>query len=130
MPRKNEGECTLRECKDGWIVDLTGEVDLYRSGQIRKQFEQVLNKKPKGFLVNLVKVSYMDSSGLATLIEAFQIAKKKGIFFGLLGVNATLKGLFEITHLEKVFQIYRTEEEALEALDKGLPLADEGSDLL
>jgi anti-anti-sigma factor len=55
----------------------------------------------------------MDSSGLATLIEAFQISKKQGTFFGIFGVSATLQGLFEITRLEKVFSIFKDEAEAL-----------------
>jgi anti-sigma B factor antagonist len=117
MPRKSEIVVQLREINDAWIIDLTGEVDLYRSPAVRKKFEEVISKNPKRFFVNLIKVSYMDSSGLATLIEAFQISKRKGIFLGLYGVNTTLKGLFEITRLEKVFNIFLTEEEAL----KGMP---------
>lgn len=110
---KNNIEISIRQIQDSWIVDLSGEVDLYRSPAVRKKFEEIFSKSPKRFLVNLKKVSYMDSSGLATLIEAFQISKKKNVFFGLFEVSATLQGLFEITRLEKIFNIYKSEAEAL-----------------
>ena len=99
--------------RSGCVVDIGGEIDLYHSPMVRKKFEEVLSKNPKRFLVNLLKVSYMDSSGLATLIEAFQISNKKGTSFGLFGVSGTLRGLFEITRLEKVFNIFKDEDEAL-----------------
>ncbi|MBI1869850.1 MAG: STAS domain-containing protein [Chlamydiae bacterium] len=116
MAKRSEIEILTREVDQAWIVDLGGEIDLYQSPQVRKKFEGVLAKNPKRLLVNLTKVSYMDSSGLATLVEVFQITKKKGIVFGLFGMNTTLKGLFEITRLEKVFSIYPEEAQALKGL--------------
>ena len=115
MPRRDEIEISARELEGAWVIDIAGEIDLYRSPAVRKKFVEILGKKPRRFLVNLKKVAYMDSSGLATLIEAFQTCKKLAIFFGLFGVNSTLRGLFEITRLEKVFHIYNEEAEAIEA---------------
>src|SRR5574341_636628 len=114
MPRKKEIEISVRELGGSWVIDLGGEIDLYRSPAVRKKFEEVFTKNPKRFFVNLLKVTYMDSSGLATLIEAFQISKKNGTFFGIFGVSGTLQGLFEITRLEKVFSIFKDETEALQ----------------
>ncbi len=116
MPKKNEIEILVREVNGSCIVDLGGEIDLYRSPIVRKRFEELLHKNPRKLLINLKQVSYMDSSGLATLIEAFQIAKKKNVFFGLFAVSTGLQGLFEITRLEKVFQIYKDEIEALKGI--------------
>lgn len=113
MAKKAGFEVSCRDLGDAWIVDLGGEVDLYCSPIVRKHFGEIFEKRPKRFLVNLKKVSYMDSSGLATLIEAFQISRKHNIFFGIFGMNATLQGLFEITRLEKIFNIFKEEEEAL-----------------
>jgi anti-sigma B factor antagonist len=119
MPKRSEIVILIREVGNSHVVDIGGEVDLYRSPMVRKNFAEVFAKNPKRFLVNLSKVTYMDSSGLATLIEAFQISQKKGTFFGLFGVNVTLRGLFEITRLEKVFKIFNDEAEALQ--DRSFP---------
>lgn len=113
MARKEGFEISSRALGEVWIVDLGGEIDLYGSSSVRKKFEEVLKTKPKRFLVNLKKVFYMDSSGLATLIEAFQISRKQGIFFGIFGLNSQLQGLFEVTRLDKVFSIFQDEKEAI-----------------
>lgn len=116
MPKKDEIEILIRDIEGSCVMDLGGEIDLYRSPVVRKKFDEVLHKNPSRLLVNLKKVSYMDSSGLATLIEAFQIAKKHNVGFCLFAVSATLQGLFEITRLEKVFRIYKDEADALKGI--------------
>ena len=63
-------------------------------------------------VVNLNGVSYVDSSGLATLVEMLKRTRTYGGKMRLSDLASKVKSLFEITKLEKLFEIYSTEEEA------------------
>ena len=113
MLKKDSLNILSRQVDQAWILDISGEIDLYGSPQVRKNIEEALSSKPRRLIINLIKVAYMDSSGLATLIEAFQHTKSKGIAFALFGVGPHLKSLFEITRLDTIFRIYSDEAEAM-----------------
>jgi anti-sigma B factor antagonist len=66
-------------------------------------------------VVNLLNVAYVDSSGLATLVEAHQKIKSAGGKLKLTNLSPKVKGLFEITKLEKLFDIQPNEEEAVKS---------------
>ena len=95
-------------------VAIEGEVDLNSSPQLRKVFTELAEKGTQKILVNFSKVSYIDSSGLATLIEMMQRLKKGEGKMCLVNMSDKIKSLFEITKLDKLFAIYRTQEEALQ----------------
>lgn len=97
------------------IVSISGEVDLNSSPQMRKLFDDLIAKKASKIIVNFKKVSYIDSSGLATLIEMMQRLKKNQGLMCLVEMSDKIRSLFEITKLDKLFKIYRTQEEALTA---------------
>ena len=71
----------MRTIGDLVVYDLDGEVDLYRSPEVRKGLLDLVSETPKKLAVNLSRVSYIDSSGLATLIEAFQKNESGRRFF-------------------------------------------------
>ena len=64
-------------------------------------------------LVDLSGVKYIDSSGVASLVEAFQVAKKKGQTFALVSVNASALRVLELARLDKVFTIHENLADAL-----------------
>ncbi len=72
-------------------------------------------KKPQVLVVDLEKVTYMDSSGLAVLIEAMQNVQKYGGKFALATVQESVKHIFEIARLDQVFQIFDHVDTALAA---------------
>ncbi len=94
-------------------VAIEGEVDLNSSPQLRKAFNDLIDKGSSKIIVNFAKVTYIDSSGLATLIEMMQRLKKDQGRMCLVQMSDKIKSLFEITKLDKLFAIYRTQEEAL-----------------
>jgi len=67
----------------------------------------------KKVLIDLSGVTYIDSSGLATLIEMFQRLKKIGGKLRLSSMNEKVKNVFEITKLYKLFEVFDTREAAL-----------------
>lgn len=108
-------QITQTKHNDYVLVNLEGEVDLNSSPQLRKIFNEILDKGATKIVVNFAKVSYIDSSGLATLIEMMQRIKKGDGRMSLVQMSDKIKSLFEITKLDKLFSIYRTQEEALAA---------------
>ena len=94
------------------IVLLTGDVDLSCSPDARKTILDCL-ESANDTLVDLSEVSYIDSSGVASLVEGYQTAKKKNLKFGLLGVSAPAMSVLELARLDKVFPIYNDIEECL-----------------
>lgn len=95
------------------VCRIAGEINLETSPELRKVCSQVIESGEKNVIVNFKEVGYIDSSGLATLIELFQKIKDKGGNLRLCSLVSKVKGVFELTKLDKVFKIVPTEEEAL-----------------
>ena len=94
------------------IITIEGDVDLYSSPKVREKISALTEKKVPVIMINLQGVKYMDSSGIATFVEGFQNIKKykgKLIFYNL---QTLVKDIFEMTKLEKVFEIYDDESMA------------------
>ena len=96
------------------IIDVNGEVDLYSSPMLREYiFKTIKQQKPEQLIVDLTDVTYTDSSGIATLVEGLQMAQNYESAFKLVGLSETVLEVFQLVRLERVFDMYPTEEEAL-----------------
>jgi anti-sigma B factor antagonist len=91
------------------IIGLEGDVDLSCSPDARKSILDVLQAN-NNLLIDLGKVSYIDSSGVASLVEGYQTAKKKSLKFGLVGVSDAAMSVLKLARLDKVFPIYDSVE--------------------
>jgi anti-sigma B factor antagonist len=92
--------------------EVKGDIDINSSPGIRDAFEKGVKEKFMKVVVNLSSVSYIDSSGLATLVEMLKKTRLYGGKLRLSNLAPKVKSLFEITKLEKLFEIFETEEEA------------------
>ncbi len=97
------------------VLSLEGEIDLHVSPQISTSLAAMTRKKPAKLVVDLSRVSYIDSSGLAVLIEAMQNVGAYGGKFALAGLQEGVRPIFEIARLDQVFQIYPDTAAALAA---------------
>lgn len=88
------------------VLPLEGEIDLHVSPRIAASLHALVAAKPKQVVVDLSKVSYIDSSGLAVLIEGMQNVAAYGGKFALAGLQETVRPIFEIARLDQVFQIF------------------------
>lgn len=95
------------------IVEVVGDIDLPRSSVFQEELMVLIEKKPGRIIVDLSGVPYMDSSGLASLVKLLSRSRKKGIPVSLAGLTERVRSLFEITRLEKVFEMHATIAEAL-----------------
>jgi anti-sigma B factor antagonist len=98
------------------IVALSGEVDLHHSPELREVLARHASERRAALLVDFTEVSYIDSAGLATLIEYLQKALKYGGQLALIGVGSRLRPVFELARLNDVFAIHPTVSEARAAL--------------
>lgn len=94
-------------------MQLEGEIDLHVSPEVAESLRSMVAKKPKVLVVDLAKVTYFDSSGLAVLIEAMQKVQEYGGRFALANVQESVKHIFEIARLDQVFQIFDHVDSAL-----------------
>src|SRR5882757_720305 len=88
------------------VLPLKGEIDLHVSPSITASLNAMIAKKPEHLVVDLSDVSYIDSAGLAALIEAMQKVEDYGGKFALAGLQETVRSIFEISRLDQVFQIF------------------------
>ena len=97
--------------KEGVVVfQVNGEINISTSPELKRLYEKQPAKK---LVVDLEKVSYIDSSGLATLVEILKKTRSQGGSLGLSGLSAKVKSLFEITKLDKLFLIANSQDEAV-----------------
>ena len=98
----------------GTILDITGDIDLAHSPAMRKALLQEIKEKktPKVFL-NLEKVRYIDSSGIASLVEGLKASRDMGSRLILYGLSKTVREVMELSRLQKIFEIHESEAQAL-----------------
>ncbi len=95
---------TVSEKNDETVVYLSGDVDLERSPDARKVLLESVDKG-HNVLVDMSAVEYIDSSGVASLVEALQASKKRNLDFSLTQVSEPALKVFRLARLEKVFNI-------------------------
>jgi anti-sigma B factor antagonist len=96
------------------VVSVAGEVDLYSSPTLRHEIVHWTRKKIRSLIVDLGAVTYMDSSGIATLVEGHQLTKRYGGRFRIARPGPPIREVLGFAHLDKIFRIFGTVEEALE----------------
>lgn len=93
------------ELPDGIVLAPSGEIDLARSPAMRAQVAEAMKRSPKRLVIDLAGVPYMDSSGVATLVEALQSTRKIGAKLLLCGLTPRVRSILEISRLDTVFSI-------------------------
>src|ERR1051325_7181054 len=98
------------------VIALGGEVDVYTSPRVQEEIVNLLNGGTHKLIVDLTGVEYLDSTGLGVLIGGLKRARERDGDLKLICDNVRILRIFEITGLTKIFDIHRTEAEALEKL--------------
>ncbi|MEC9374352.1 MAG: STAS domain-containing protein [Planctomycetota bacterium] len=106
-------EVAIDNRPDGAILRPVGDIDLSRSPSFRERLRTVFDRKPKRVVVDLHDVPYMDSSGVATLVEALQIARRARTPLVLVNLQDKVRSVFEIARLDSVFDIAQDVDSAL-----------------
>jgi len=102
----------IRHVGDTAVVSFRGEVDLEHSPAAREVLLSCV-RTGRNLAVDLSGVEYIDSSGIASLVEAFQESRKRGSRFCLVAVSPSALRVFELARLDRVFTLHDSVEEAL-----------------
>lgn len=105
----------IREEAVGVVVAFDGDVDLQTSPEARKVLLDCVGQG-KSIVVDLSKVGYIDSSGVASLVESFQSARKGGRNLVLASVSEGALRVLKLARLDKVFTICDSVEDGLTAI--------------
>lgn len=103
---------SIREDRGAIIVTLTGDVDLESSPRARTILLDCVNKH-RTVLVDMSAIAYIDSSGVASLVEAYQSARKVGCKFALVSVSEAALRVLQLARLDRIFSIHPTLDDAL-----------------
>src|SRR6201984_2630355 len=95
------------------VLPLTGEIDLHVSPVVTASPTAMIEKNPPRVVIDLSDVTYIDSAGLAALIQAMQKVEAYGGKFLLAGLQETVRSIFEISRLDQVFRIFPDTDAAL-----------------
>ena len=97
------------------ILPLEGEIDMYVSPRIATELRALIKDKPEKLVIDLSEVSYIDSSGLAVLIDGMQkVEAYRGKLY-LVGMHETVRIIFKTSRLDQTFRIRRNVADALAA---------------
>ena len=94
------------------ILALEGDIDLYQSTAVKEKLTELIDRKTERILVDLTRVNYIDSSGLALFIECLQRIGEYSGRLGLFGLQPTVRHIFDIARLDQVLHIYPDEATA------------------
>jgi anti-sigma B factor antagonist len=103
---------SIREAGEVKIVEVEGKVDLSTSADLRRALFAILVDAPK-LALNLAAIRYIDSSGIAILIEVLKDAQRLKREFVLFGLSPAVEEVFRLTHVMRIFQVFNTEQEAI-----------------
>jgi len=96
------------------IFDLSGDIDFANSPEVRQSvLREIQEIRPARVVVNLTEVRYIDSSGVASLVEGLRASRDLGSRFILFGLSTAAREVLQLSRLLKVFEVYDSEDEAL-----------------
>lgn len=88
------------------VLQIKGEIDLHESPHLKQAFDPFVKKKLPRVMVDFTGVSYVDSSGLAVLLEAMQRVQGYGGQFAIYGMRENVRGIFDLARLDQIFRIF------------------------
>ena len=109
-------QINIRHVGQGSVVEPVGDVDMSSSPQLRETILELLEERSGvKIVVNMEKVDYIDSSGIASLVEGLKLARRRKARLCLAGLNEGPRYVLQLTRLLDVFEVHSSESDALGA---------------
>jgi anti-sigma B factor antagonist len=102
---------------DSYVISLAGEVDLYTAPEFKQQLLEVIGQGGKQVIVDFTNTTFIDSTTLGVLVGGVKRLRTNGGQLSLVCSDRNITKIFEITGLDRVFQIHATRDEAVAQLD-------------
>jgi len=107
-------QISVRRSNTTTIFDVSGDIDFANSPEVRESLlREIREIRASRVLVNLTAVRYIDSSGVASLVEGLKASRDYGSRLILFGLSIAAREVLQLSRLLKVFEVYDSEEEAL-----------------
>ena len=97
------------------VIKLEGEVDVYTAPQLKQQIINMLDNNIIHIIVDLTDVEYLDSTALGVLIGGLKRLRERDGSLDLVCPNPRIRRIFEITGLDRIFDIHQSGDDALNA---------------
>ena len=105
-------DIAIADYRGSKLITVSGDIDMHSSPALREQLISQINKKVSVVLVDFNNVSYIDSSGIATFVEALKHMKSYSGSLRLFGLPGGVREIFSFSKLDKVFEIFGDIEDA------------------
>ena len=102
---------------EAYVISLGGEVDLYTAPEFKQQLLEVIEQGGKDVVVDLTNTTFIDSTTLGVLVGGVKRLRTNDGRLSLVCSDRNITKIFEITGLDKVFEIYATREDAISSLE-------------
>jgi anti-sigma B factor antagonist len=104
---------------EAYLISLSGEVDLYTAPEFKQQLLDVIGQGGKEVVVDFTNTTFIDSTTLGVLVGGIKRLRTNDGRLSLVCSDRNITKIFEITGLDKVFEIYATRDEAISSM--GVP---------
>jgi anti-sigma B factor antagonist len=105
---------SARRVDKATIFDVSGDIDMANSPELRKAIlHEIRDARTSRVVLNLSGMKYIDSSGVASLVEGLKASRDMGSRFVLFGLSASAREVLQLSRLLKVFEVRDNEEQAL-----------------
>jgi anti-sigma B factor antagonist len=101
---------------DAYVISLAGEVDLYTAPEFKQQLVEVISQGGKNVIVDFTNTTFIDSTTLGVLVGGVKRLRSSDGQLSLVCSDRNITKIFEITGLDRVFDIYPSRDKALETI--------------
>ncbi len=109
-------QISVRRIDKTAIVEVAGDIDLSSSPEVRKiLLRELRESRTPRVILNMERVKYIDSSGVASLVEGLKASRDAGSRLLLFGLSPIAREVLQLSRLLKIFEIYENEQQALRA---------------
>lgn len=98
---------------DVHVLELAGRIDSHSASTLRSELTQLINLRPANIVVDLEHVSFIDSSGLAILVQGLRTCRERGGSLCLSNPQHPVRLIFELTRLDRAIDIFPNHTEAI-----------------
>ncbi len=109
-------DIAVRKFEENYVIDVAGEVDMYHAHRLKDVVAVMMKKEVCIFILNLKKVTYMDSSGIGALLAINAMLAHEGMAFRIVNVARPVMRIMELTRLVGILPIEENELDAIESI--------------
>ena len=111
-------EILVRDAGDIGIIEVAGEIDIYNCSEIKKLIDAFIGRKVKRIIVDMGRVTYIDSSTIGVLLSELKRLKEQKGGLRLLNLKGVPRDVFKMARLEGFFEIYDDEKKAIKSFEE------------